>query len=75
MRGAITENMSLLKYQKQLTSVVLNREDANMLLPTALRKSWILQMFPFIVCRITSPIENKIPDWEFYWSTNHEFSS
>ena len=75
MRGAITENMSLLKCQKQLTSVVLNRKDANMLLRTVLKKSWILQMFPFIVCRITSPIENKIPDWEFYWSTNHEFSS
>ena len=29
----------------------------------------------FIVSRNTSLIGNKIPDLEFYWSTNHEFYS
>ena len=37
-RGVITENMLLSKYQKQAAAAALNREDALILLPTALRK-------------------------------------
>ena len=43
------------------------------LLPTASRKLWIYKMLPFIVSQDISPIENKVPDREFYWSTDHEF--
>ena len=31
------------------------------------------QVLAFIVSRDTSPIGNKVPDQEFYWSANHEF--
>ena len=43
-----------------------------MLLPTALKKSWIYKVLPFIGSRKTSPM-NKVPDREFYWSAHHEF--
>ena len=46
-----------------------------MLLPIVLRKSWTYQVLPFIVSRENSPIGNKIPDREFYWSDNLEFYS
>ena len=44
-----------------------------MLLPTALRRPWLYQMLPFIVSHDISPIGNKIPGQEFYWSADHEF--
>ena len=40
-------------------------EDALMLLPTVLRKSWIYQVLPFIVSQDTSPIQTKDPDGNF----------
>ena len=43
-----------------------------MLLPTALKKSWIYKVLPFIESRNSSPM-NKVPDREFYWSAYHEF--
>ena len=46
-----------------------------MLLPTALRKSWMYEVLLFIVSRDTLPIGNKFPDREFYWSAEHEFYS
>ena len=45
-------------------------KDALMLLPTALRKSWIYQVLHFIV---SSPIGNKVTDREFYWRADQEF--
>ena len=44
-----------------------------MLLPSTLKKCWIYQVLSFILSRDTSSIENKVPDWEFYWSAHHEF--
>ena len=35
----------------------------------------IYQMLPFIFSRYISPIGNKVPDREFYWSANYEFYS
>ena len=35
----------------------------------------IYQMLPFIFSRDISPIGNKVPDREFYWSANYEFYS
>ena len=46
-----------------------------MLLPTALRKSWIYQLLSFIVSRDASPIGNKVPNWNLYWSANNKFYS
>ena len=63
----------LFKYKKQATIAALNGENVFMLLPTALKKSFIYQVLLFIVSRETSPIGNKVPDWEFYWSTDDEF--
>ena len=73
-RGVITENILLLKYQKQAITAALNvqynqwniRNNILMLLPTALRKLWIYQMLTFIVSRDISPIWNKVLDREFY---------
>ena len=64
-KGVIIENILLLKYQKQAITSALNVEDALMLLPTALMKSWIYQVLPFNVSRDTSPIGNKVSDREF----------
>ena len=61
-RGVIIENILLSKYQEQAITAALNGEDALMLMLTALRKSWIYQMLPFIVNRDTLPIENNVPD-------------
>ena len=74
-RGAVTENILILKYQKQAIAAALSGEYAYMLLPTCLTKSWKYQVLPFIVNRGTSPIGNKVPDREFYWSVNLEFYS
>ena len=38
VRGAITENVSLLKYKKHAKAAELNIQDAFMLLPAALRE-------------------------------------
>ena len=38
VRGAITENISLLKYKKHAKAAELNIQDAFMLLPAALRE-------------------------------------
>ena len=73
-RGVITENILLLKYQKQAITAALNvqysqwniKNNILMLLPTALRKLWIYQMLTFIVSRDISPIWNKVLDREFY---------
>ena len=46
-----------------------------MLLPNVLRRSCVYQMLPFIIRRDISPIRNKVPDREFYWSVDHEFYS
>ena len=73
--GVITENIMLLKCQKQAITVALNGKDALMLLSAALEKSWIYQLLPFIVSRNTLPIRNKFPDREFYLSVDHEFYS
>ena len=56
-RGVIRENILLLKYQKQAITAALNgqhnqsniKNDTVMLLPNALKKSWIYQMLPFIL--------------------------
>ena len=74
-RELVTENILLLKYQKQAIAVVLNRRynqsrinnNTLMLSSTALRKSWICQMLPFIVSRGISPIGNKVPDQKFFF--------
>ena len=73
-RVVITENILLLKYQKQAITAALNvqynqwniKNNILMLLPTALRKLWIYQMLTFIVSRDISPIWNKVLDREFY---------
>ena len=73
-RVVITENILLLKYQKQAITAALNvqynqwniKNNILMLLPTALRKLWIYQMLTFIVSRNISPIWNKVLDREFY---------
>ena len=46
-----------------------------MLLPNALRRSWIYQMLPFIFSQDISPIRNKVPVREFCWSVDREFYS
>ena len=78
-RGGITDNiLLLLKYQKQAITTALNgqynqsnvKNNTLMLLPTALRKSWLYQLLAFVVSR-----EIFIPDREFYCSFNHEFYS
>ena len=46
-----------------------------MLLPTALRKSWIQQMLSFIVSSDISPIGNKVPDREFYRSADQKIDA
>ena len=61
-REVIIENILFSKYQEQAITAALNGEDALMLMLTALRKSWIYQMLPFIVNRDTLPIENNVPD-------------
>ena len=58
--------MLLLKYQKQAITAALNgqynqsniKNNTLMLLPTALRKSWIYQILPIIVSRDILPIRN-----------------
>lgn len=57
-RGLISENIFLLKYEQEAIIAPLKREDALMLLPTALRKSWICQVLRFIVSWDTSLISN-----------------
>ena len=65
-RGVITENILLsLKYQKQAITAELNEEGALILLPTAMRRSWIYQVLLFIVSRDISPIGSKAPDPKF----------
>ena len=81
VRGAITVDILLLKYQKQAVTAVLNsqynqsntKNNTHMVLPNALRKSWMYQMLLFIVSRVISPIRNKVRDREFHWSVDHEF--
>ena len=65
----------LFKYKKQATIAELNLEDVLILLPTALKKSWIYQVLSFIVNRDTLLIGNKVPDWKFYWSADYKFYS
>ena len=75
-RRVITENILLLKYQKQAITSALNVEDTFLLLPIALRKSWIYQVSPLISSTpfiSSSPTKNKVPNREFYWSADHEF--
>ena len=72
VRVVVTENILLFKYQKQASIAALNEKDVLILLPNALKKSWIYQVLPFIVSRDTSPIENKVPDRKFYWNADHE---
>ena len=55
----MTENLLILKYEKQAIAAALNREDPFMLLRTALRESWIYQVLLFIVSRDTLPIGNS----------------
>ena len=86
VRGAITVDILLLKYQKQAVTAVLNsqynqsntKNNTHMVLPNALRKSWMYQMLLFIVSRDISQSEikfvignftgvsimNFISDWE-----------
>ena len=52
---------------------MLNGEDALMMLPNALRKSWIYQVLPFMANQNTSSIGNKIPDRKFYLSADNDF--
>ena len=47
-------------------------EDVLMLLPTALRSSWIYQVLHFIVSWDISTIQGKVPDRKFSWTTDHE---
>ena len=61
------------KYKKQATIAELNLEDVLILLPTALKKSWIYQVLCFTVSRDILPIGNKVPDWKFYWSADYKF--
>ena len=68
VRGVITKNILLLKYQKQAIKAALNRDDVLMLLPTALRKSQMYRLLPFIVSRDTSPTGKNTLDRKFYWS-------
>ena len=72
-RVVVTENVLLFKYQTQATIPALIGEDVLLLLPTALKKSWIYEALPFIVNWDTLPIGNKVSDWEFYWSADHDF--
>ena len=74
-RGVITENVLLLKYQKQAITATLNRADALMFLLTSLGKSRIYQVLLFIISRVTLSSGNKFLDREFYWSADHEFYS
>ena len=55
-RGVITENMTLLKYQKRAITAALNGKDALILLFTVLEKLWIYQVLPFVVSRNALPI-------------------
>ena len=70
--AVITENVLLLKYQKQAIKTALNWEDTLMLLPSALRKSWIHRV---LVSRNSLPIGIKFPDLEFYWGADHKVYS
>ena len=66
VREVITENVLLLKYQKQAITAALNGKHALVLLLTALRKLWIYHMLPFIIGRDTSLIRNKFANRETY---------
>ena len=66
--GIITKNIISLRYQKLPITASLNGKDGLMLLPTALKKLWTYK-----VNRNTSLIGYKVPDQEFYWSSDHEF--
>ena len=46
-----------------------------MLLPAALRKSWLYQVLLFVFNQDTLPIGNKFPDREFDGSTDQGFYS
>ena len=53
-RGAITRNIILLEYQKEAIAGALIGKDALMLLPTALRKSWILECRSLLLLKIVT---------------------
>ena len=76
-KEVITENILLLKYQKADNSNSIRWENVLMLFCTARenRGRFLFVMLFFIFSRDTSPIENKTPDREFYWShcTKNEF--
>ena len=57
-----------MKQQKQAIIATLNGEDVLMLLRSALRKSWIYQVLPFIVSQGSSLVGSKMLGREFYWS-------
>ena len=46
-RGVITENIILLKYQKQAITVAVNGKDALMFLSTVLEKLWSIPSVAF----------------------------
>ena len=64
--GVITENTLLLKYEKQVITAALIKEDALMLLPTASGKCGYTKCCPLLSVSGTSPIGNKISDWNIY---------
>ena len=54
VRGAITGNIILLKYQKEAIAAAVIGKDILMLLPTALRKSWILECRSLLLPKIVT---------------------
>ena len=72
-RGVISENIILLKYQKDAITAALNGKDTLMLWLTTLRESRIYQALLFIVSRDTSQTPHLSSWWRFYWCADHEF--
>ena len=72
-REVISENIILLKYQKDAITAALNGKDALMLWLTTLTESWIYQALLFIVSRDTSQTPHLSSWWRFYWCADHEF--
>ena len=63
----------LLKYPEQAIRPALDGKVGLKLLTTVWRESWIYQVLPFIDSRDTSPVGNKVSDWKFFWSADHDF--
>ena len=73
-RGVITENILLLKYQKQTITAVLNGEDAFMLLPTTLTK--VTKYYPSLSFGTLRRSGIKFPIGILLeWIANNEFYS